>query len=293
MSQIKSCFISRYPKGKLVQFDYSQLEIICLAYLSQDKELMADLRSGIDMHCRMASFMTGYSYEEIKAKVSRGDVVWIQKRKDAKALGFLVQYGGSAKLMSKNTGLDVAVCKAFIKGYYDRYGGVKEWQKRVANRVLFGRKPSKHMTPSGTQLAQSSINSVTERRYTFIEQIAPEWSSKSTSFSPTQMKNFPVQGLATGDIVPMMLGRWNRWLYTNYPDKVKLINTTHDSGMLDVDWYHMNGSNWSGLIEGSRELLESAPTVFKEVFGIEFNMPLKVDVEYGNDWGNLKVFPRT
>lgn len=293
MSQIKSCFISRYKGGVLVQFDYSQLEIVCLAFLSKDSRLRDDLRSGVDMHCRMASFMTGVDYSIIVTAVASGDKEWIEKRKQAKALGFLVQYGGSATLMAKQTGLQVKDCKAFIKGYYNRYFEVKEWQEEIAMEVVTHRRPSKHMTPSGLQLAQSTIVSVTQRRYTFIEQLAPAWSGKAISFSPTQMKNFPVQGVATGDLVPMMLGRWNRWLRTNWPKGVKLINTTHDSAMIDVDFENMSSGDVMALLNNSRAFLETAPDVFKEVFDIEFDMPLKVDVEWGENWGDMKVFPRT
>ncbi len=293
MSNIKMCFESRFTGGRLIQFDYSQLEVVCLAYLAQDPQLRNDLLRGVDMHCRMASFLTGQSYEYIKDQVDSGSSTWIAKRKEAKALGFLIQYGGSANLMHTNTGIDKVKCKAFIKAYYTRYKRVNSWQNSIAKRVEDNRTPSDKLTAGGHQLGISTINSVTGRRYTFIEQLSPAWKARSTSFSPTQMKNYPVQGLATGDIVPMMLGRWNRWLQEFWPDHAKLVNTTHDSGMLDVDVVNLGEGSVTTLITDSRRLLESAPIVFEEIFGKEFDMPLKVDVEWGRDWGALEVFPRT
>jgi len=51
MSKIKECFTSRFEGGKIVEFDYSQLEVIGLAVLSKDPQLMKDLRDGLDLHC--------------------------------------------------------------------------------------------------------------------------------------------------------------------------------------------------------------------------------------------------
>ena len=57
-----------------------------------------------------------------------------------------------------------------------------------------------------------------------------------TVFSPTQLKNYPVQGFATGDIVPEVLGRLRRVLTEKgLSDKVLLVNTVHDSVLFDVD----------------------------------------------------------
>ena len=284
MSTIKECFTSRFEGGSLVQFDYSQLEVICLAFLTGDYNLYEDLVSGVDMHIRSASFMLGQSYESIKKAHVRGEAWALEARQTAKPLGFLVQYGGAAGLMAKQTGLSKKQCSTFIKGYYDRYHMVARWQDEVAADVEANAELSTVMI-GNSQARMSCINSITGRRYTFVEQKAPVWSSRPTSFSPTQMKNFKIQGFATGDVVPLMLGRLNRWIYAECLDnKVKIVNTTHDSVMLDV---HPD-CHLSTLVKKVSRLLESAPQVLDEVFGIEFDLPLKVDAEVGPNWGALK-----
>ena len=140
---------------------------------------------------------------------------------------------------------------------------------------------SHHMV-GGMSAGSSMITSPTGRRYTFVEQAAPAWMGKKLSFSPTQMKNFKVQGFATGDIVPMMLGRVNRMLKKEFPE-VCLINTTHDSLMLDVP-----ADTDINLVSQTKELMESAPAVLEEVFDIDFDMKLPVDVEMGPTWGELE-----
>jgi len=55
MSRIRQCFPSRYKDGLLIEADYSQLEIVVLAYLSNDENLIKDLISGRDLHRMRAS----------------------------------------------------------------------------------------------------------------------------------------------------------------------------------------------------------------------------------------------
>ncbi len=282
MSSIKDMFTSRFDDGVLIQFDYSQLEVIGLAWLSGDEALKKDITSGLDMHCLSASFISDYTYNEIYKAHKAGDVDMSALRKRAKPLGFLVQYGGAAGLMAHQTGLPKKLCQQFIDRYYARYVGVEIWQETVAADVLRNRKMSSYMV-GGMSAGSSMITSPTGRRYTFIEQAAPSWMGKKLSFSPTQMKNFKVQGFATGDVVPMMLGRVNRLLKRDFPE-VMLVNTTHDSVMLDSPPVTKRG----GLIIQTQELLESAPQVLKEVFDIDFDMKLPVDVEMGPTWGTLK-----
>ena len=127
MSRIKECIVSRWgDDGYIVEADFSQLEVIGLAYLSNDKQLKGDILAGVDMHCMNAAFLYNTPYDDIKAAVAAGDPVWIKKRKIAKAPGFLIQYGGGAGAMAKQTGLSMEACKGFIENYYKRYSRVKE-----------------------------------------------------------------------------------------------------------------------------------------------------------------------
>ena len=61
MSRIKSCFRSRFPSGVLLEVDFSQLEVVGVALLSNDPVLKDDIRSGRDMHRRRAAQLFGIS----------------------------------------------------------------------------------------------------------------------------------------------------------------------------------------------------------------------------------------
>jgi DNA polymerase I-like protein with 3'-5' exonuclease and polymerase domains len=63
-----------------------------------------------------------------------------------------------------------------------------------------------------------------------------------------------------------------------------MVNTVHDSMLFDVVCEEV-GMRWAGLI---KEELELAPQYLKAEFGIEFDLPLKVEVKMGKNWGEMK-----
>lgn len=273
MSRIKYAFVSRFPGGYLLELDFSQLEIYVLAYLSNDKVLKADLVTGKDLHDISATMLFGKGFTK-------------DQRKIAKQLSFQLQYGAGAKSMAETNNIDIEVAKKFIEEYYKRYAGVKEYHANLLVTVLKHREASKLRTMKGLPAGMSKVRSLTGRVYTYVEDDAPDWAAVDTSFSPTKCKNYPVQGLATGDIVPMVLGRIYRTLRSNaaYKHNIKSINTIHDSLMFDCR-DRINAEMWA---KRCMLIMEDAPALFKETFGFEFDLPLKAGAELGKSWGEMK-----
>lgn len=278
MSQIKECFTSRYEdEGAIMEVDYSQLEIIALAHLTGDQQLRMDICSGVDLHVVNAAKMFGI----LESVVSK------KQRKIAKAFSFQLQYGAGARSMAKANGTSVHMAKQFIADYYHRYPKVKTWQEDVAQTVRESRTPTKDwVTTAGFPAGQGHYTSETGRKYVFREydNDYARAGESATAFSSTQMKNYPVQGFATGDIVPMMLGiLCDALLQPHFRDKAKLINTVHDSVLLDVKLKHVRE-----VAELCKTVLEDAPSALDDAFGIEFDLPLTVSVEVGHSWGSMK-----
>lgn len=279
MNTIKDCFISRFgADGFLIEADFSQLEIIYLAHITQDKQLIKDIMDGIDLHRVRAADL----FHKLIGSVTEAE------RKVAKAFSFMLQYGSGANHMAEETGHPVAMAQAFIDNYYARYPQVKAWQDENISQVEKNAKVIAAHSVSGYPLHKSVLISETGRRYTFIEDDSPEYlrrKGKYTSFKPTTIKNYPVQGGATGDIVPMVLGRLYRWLVENdLTSDVKLIATVHDSIVLDTRAkmvYHIGSE--------VKRIMEEAPKYYKQTFGIDFSLPLKAEIKYGPTWGDMKV----
>lgn len=283
MSRIKECFISRYKGGVIMEADYSQLEVIVLAFLSNDHELRKDILDGIDIHSRNAAQLFGVPHKMFLDAVAEENKGAIKQRKIAKGLSFQLQYGAGAASMSEKLGIDLDIAKKFIENYYARYTGVKAYQEDVARRVKASRCPSTRRTVSGLPAGLGTYQSVTGRRYTFFEYDSPAWVHPAgTGFSPTQMKNYTTQGFATGDIVPLVFGHLYEELqrYTGLVKHHKLINTVHDNVVLDVD---IGYASMIGTLV--KKFMEDAPRLIKETWGIDFDLPLKVDVTWGPSWG--------
>ena len=86
MSDIKKFFVSRWGEdGVIAEADFSQLEVIAAAFISQDPMMYKDIRDGIDSHSQSASWLNPYIYEEIREGYLTGDEKFVKMRKNAKA----------------------------------------------------------------------------------------------------------------------------------------------------------------------------------------------------------------
>lgn len=273
---IKHCFPSRFEHGWLLEADFSQLEIVGLAVLSGDEVLKDDILSGRDMHRWRAAEL----FSKPETAVSDAE------RTTAKQLSFILQYGGGAKGMSEKLGVPVRLAEDFIKNYYGRYTRVKEWQKEIAEAVEGSRKPTGEHTAAGYPKGAGEYKSATGRTYRFFEYDAPTWGwSKDPRFSPTEMKNYPVQGFATADVMALYRGRvYRRLLAEGLTDGILPINTVHDSMMFDI-----NG--W-GLVQYSKNLLEEEaakiPEQLEKLWGIKTTLPFKIECKVGRRWSEMK-----
>jgi len=293
MSDIKDCFRSRFTNGKLVEIDYSQLEIIGLAVLSDDPVLKNDIQTGIDLHCQNTANLYGEQYHFVKSEYDRGDPAWTAKRKLVKAFSFQLQYGSGAKAMAASNGVHLRVAEDFIKAYYGRYKVIKQWQEENILKVRLNKLPTNIKSPKGYPICVSELRSDTGRIYKFKEYDSPDYlfdKGVNTSFSPTMIKNYPVQGFSTGDLVPLALGKLMRYILKNRLTRcVKLVNTIHDSVILDIDVDDI--IDFNRLIMNLLHVMESlVPDINKFWPNINFDLPLKADASVGSNWGNMKDF---
>ena len=285
MSEIKKVFVSRFgDDGVIVEADWSQLEVYALAFLSGDKQLKQDLIDGIDIHSMNAANLIGIGYGLFLDNVKMGYKDAIKARKLAKALSFQLQYGAGPAKMAKTNKCSEKLAKDFIKTYFTRYPGVKEYHNYLQEAVRLARKASTARTPNGLPAGVSKFTSKTGRIYTFYEQ--DDWKG-GTSFSPTQVKNYPIQGFATGDIVPMVLGYVQEQLWKEQlAEDALLINTIHDSIILDV-----KKTMLPSVVRLHKKCMEEDVIgLLRNYFKIDFDLPLKATVKYGPNWMEMKEY---
>lgn len=262
---VKRAYVSRYGEnGNILELDYSQLEMVALAYLADDKQLIDDINNGRDMHRELYKGMYG-RYPTDK------------ERKPFKRFSFLLVYGGGATTLMAQSGCDRATAKKFINTFYSRYTGVKRYHEEIVAKAEKEAVVSYDPDKSGPQYTYYHT-SPTGRHYIFNKY--PNEYKGGLSFSPTELKNWPIQGFATGDVVPMMVGILLRKLEdAKLTPDVKLVMTVHDSVVLDVP---IDKSNECAIL--AKQTLEDAPKYMKSIFNIDFPCQLGVGVEVGLNW---------
>ena len=265
---IKKVFTSRYVGGKILEFDFSQLEVVVLAHLSGDKKLIEDITTGKDIHSELYNTM----YKRFPDK---------DERKLFKSLTFGLIYGAGANTLAKNAKIDYTAATQFVKTFYNRYPQVKNYHESFPLQAeLLGL----HLKHDGLIDLYKTFTwrAETNRIYVFKEYKDDKgWSGKDFSYSPTELKNYPVQGLATGDIVPMMLGILFR-KFVDDPDCV-IINTIHDSIMFDckAEAVERVSKEVKGTLDNTHEF-------YKAVFDKPLSLKLNAGVSVGDDWYNMK-----
>ena len=262
---VKRAYISRFPNGKILELDYSQLEMVALAYLANDKQLIEDINNGRDMHKELYNGMYGRYPTDAE-------------RKPFKRFSFLLVYGGGVTTLMAQSGCDRATAKKFISTFYTRYKGVKQYHESIVKEANDKAVISYEEGVSGPQYTYYHP-SPTGRHYVF-KKYASDYKAGELTFSPTELKNWPIQGFATGDVVPMMVGILLRKLEeAGLSHRALLVMTVHDSVLLDT---HEDVCYDAACI--AKDTLEKAPLYLKQYFNIDFPCQLKVGVDVGTTW---------
>ena len=243
---VKKVFVSRWNnnafgmKGKILEADFAQLEFRVARLLSQDKVAMEEVSTGFDVHSYTAKIIT-----EAGQPTSR---------QEAKAHTFAPLYGA--------TGFGRTKAEAeYYTHFMDKYKGIAKWHKKLGDEAInLGR----IKIPSGRQYAFPDV----ERRA----------SGTPTHF--TMIKNYPVQGFATADIVPIVLLEIETRL-NGY--KSMLVNSVHDSVVLDV--HPLEEKDVLRIIDDVNKSLKS---IVESYYDIDVNVPLLLESKIGDNWLDVK-----
>lgn len=266
---IKQIFTSRFKDGCIVEVDFNQLEVVALAHVTKDLQLIHDISSGKDIHSELYKDMFGrYPTKE--------------ERKPFKARTFQLIYGAGAKAISKQAGCSIDEAKKFVDVFYTRYAGVADWHKNFAEQVEADSIYELDDDGFREKVKTYILHTETGRKFCFKEYYSDStWSTRTYNFSPTELKNYPIQGLATGDIVPMMLGIIFRELKGR--DDVKMVNTIHDSLMFDVEL-----DSVPSFIEGITAILKNTHEYFENIFKKPLALKLNAGASVGINWFDMK-----
>lgn len=248
-SIVKSVFSSRFPGGKIVQSDFSALEIYVQGNLTRDKQLLQDLRDGLDMHCARCATTFNVDYDFVLV-ASKDDThpehkLWKKRRTNAKVFSFQRAYGAGAAKIALTTGMPQDEVEALIEAESKRYPGVDSYYAKVTQTIQQNRTPTNRFVqhpdiPGVTcQLGRSYYTTPDGKVYSYSEQPAPGWLVRQTkvtqSFSPTEIKNYVVQGTG-GEWAKAAMALAIRAYYShkNFGGRAMLVNQVHDALYIDT-----------------------------------------------------------
>jgi len=195
--------------------------------------------------------------EDIKNKIDvhqyTADIIGVS-RQDAKAHTFKPLYGGV-------TGTEDE--KRYYTKFLEKYKDIKVWHEQLQSEAIRFKR----------------IKLPTGREYAFPYAERTPWGGSTYG---TQIKNYPVQGFATADIVPLACINIYK-LMKEKNVKSLLVNTVHDSIVADV---HPDEKYIMGKIfeQGTADVIPA----LKEYYKIDFNVPLDTDIKIGYNWLDME-----
>lgn len=237
---VKRVFVSRWDDGKIMEADFAQLEFRTAAFLAQDETAMEEIATGFDVHSYTAQVIS--------------DAGQPTSRQEAKAHTFAPLFGATGYGRSKAE-------QAYYEHFTEKYKGVAAWHKNLANEAIRFNK----------------ITNVSGRQYAFPD--VTRRSNGSVSHF-TMIKNYPVQGFATGDVVPVVLNEMHKRLQSM---QSCIVNSVHDSVVIDI-----HPDEVQQVIDMVTDMNDGLADLVASTYGVEMNVPLLLEAKLGDNWLDQK-----
>ena len=192
------------PKGwKLVDADYSQIELRLLAHIADDQVMQEAFLSGEDFHAATAARVFGLESGEVTAEL----------RRRAKAVNFGIVYGISAFSLSQDIHVSVPEAKEYMDRYFETFHGVRDYMDRVVREAK----------------AQGYVSTLYGRRRWLPELKSSNFNLRS--FGERVALNMPIQGTAADLMKLAMLRVRNALLHEGLQGH--LVLQVHDELLVE------------------------------------------------------------
>jgi DNA polymerase-1 len=254
--------------------DFSQLELRVAAHLSQEPVMMDAFNNGLDIHSAVMSDLTGMPYDEIQAGKDTDEKIK-NDRVAIKRVNFGILYGVQARRLQRLLRIELGInmeleyCQTLIKDWLRRYGKVAEWlQAQKIQAATY-----KYVTmPLGQK--RRLPNASFDR-------------TKEAAHALAQATNFPVQSLASWicliglTILDNYWEQQKQWMeaYTlmqvhdSVTSEIKLINSPYNLCTME-----------SIKLEVSKIMEKETLNYLRDIFGVNFNVPLVFDTKVSERW---------
>lgn len=249
-SELREIHVSRFLKGILCHFDYSQMEVKILAKVSEDESLIKYLsKKGADIHRFVASKVWKKPMEEVTSA----------ERRFAKTSVFAILYGKSIYAFATEImNGDIQATEQLFEYIFTAFPGIKRYIDNKHKELL------------------SSGEVRTMFGDTIIIPFDPSRAS-SVSSGKRQAQNYPIQSAAS-TVAGVSIYRVIKSLQESGL-KARGFGFTHDSGDIDLEC-----SSLIKLLKVLPELAEKAPL---EKWGVPVSIDIGIGVN-GNAIADLE-----
>lgn len=238
----KHLFKARFEDWCVAEADGMGMEFRTGVHLGRDPVGSADIRSGKDVHKTTASEML----QKPEARVTSSE------RQDAKPETFRPMYYSNGQTEAQ---------RRYAKYFHTHYGTLYKVQTDWTYEVL---KTKKLKTEWGLVFYWPDCKADSRTGY--------------IKYS-TEIANYPISCLATGEIIP--IGLVYTWHMMRDQKMVGFItNTVHDSVIGEIPLYEID--QWRAIVEDAL----TAKTYFflDKVYGMKMTVPLGVETKFGTHW---------
>ncbi len=245
---IRKAFISK-KDHVLISADYNQIEMRILADLADVKELKKAFKNNEDIHSLTASQIFNVDITKVNQ----------DQRRKAKAINFGIIYGISQYGLAKQINVSNYEAEQFLNSYFSKFPEIKVYMDQT---IKFCRKSGYVNNIFGRRSHFTSINDKNYNVRNFQERAAI---------------NAPIQGSAS-EIMRLAMIRLDKRFKEQKNQKTKMLLQIHDELIFEVP--KVDSKRISKII------IEEMNSVSNSDLH-SFSIPLTVDLNIGDNWGEL------
>jgi DNA polymerase-1 len=245
---IRKAFIAE-KDNVLISADYNQIEMRILADLADVKELKKAFKNNEDIHSLTAS------------QIFNTDIKKVDKdqRRKAKAINFGIIYGISQYGLAKQINVSNYEAEEFLNAYFAKFPEIKIY---MDNTIKFCRKSGYVNNIFGRR---SHFNSINDKNFNV------------RNFQERAAINAPIQGSAS-EIMRLAMIRIDKKLEEEKSIKSKMLLQIHDELIFEVK---------KSEIKKMMKIIKDEMISVADSDYHSFSIPLTVDINSGNNWGEL------
>lgn len=246
--------IEARPGWKILECDFSQVELRVASMFSGDANMQHAYNSGSDLHSKTTELLFGDTSNLSKQEQKR-------KRTEAKSMNFGFLYGMSAKTFvdyAKGYGLNITEeqSEGFRNNFFEAYPRLLPWHEECKE---YARKNGHTWSPIGRKRFLPDINS-------------SNWSNRGQA--ERQSVNSGVQGFASD----MCISALSDIVFSDIIDheRCKVLGSVHDAILFEIRDDYVEE-----VVPIVKEMMEH-PSI---IDGIDIPIPIIADVEVHQAWG--------